>query len=154
MQRCHNAKAVLIVGAHATHIGHATAHDLHTNSPAAAGHTRPACSASNPVPTLTDALPTRTPMNPTNYSLFGHIRHRYREFGRLTGHHVITVFRLQSHDAFAAVGICLPLLVLLVRVLGDTFIDVGPASATGFCRTHSVTAKARRFRGDGYSGGL
>src|SRR5882762_10484270 len=108
MQRCHNAKAVLIVGAHATHIGHATAHDLHTNSPAAAGHTRPACSASNPVPTLTDALPTRTPMNPTNYSLFGHIRHRYREFGRPTEHHVITVFRLQSHDAFAAVAVCLP----------------------------------------------
>src|SRR5712664_2317266 len=32
--------------------------------------------ASNPVPTLPDALPTRTPMNPTNYSLFGHTRRR------------------------------------------------------------------------------
>src|SRR5260370_8885555 len=71
MQRCHNAKAVLVIGAHATHIGHAAAHNLHGDSPALAGHTRRARDAGNPVPTLTDTLPKRKAMNPTDYSLFG-----------------------------------------------------------------------------------
>src|SRR6266404_3175502 len=74
MQGGHNAEAVLIVGTHATDIGHAAAHDLHGDSPAVSGHTRPPRSASNPVPTLTDAPRTRMAMNPTDYSLFRYIR--------------------------------------------------------------------------------
>src|ERR1700676_4348234 len=73
VQRGYNAKAVLVVGAHATHVGHAAAHNLHKDSTASAGHTQPARTAGNPVPTLTDRPSLRKAMNPTNYSLFRHI---------------------------------------------------------------------------------
>src|SRR5947209_15664253 len=68
----HNAEAILIVGPHATYIGHAAANDLHADSPARAGYTPPACLADDPFPTLTDSSPSRQPLNPNDYS---HLRH-------------------------------------------------------------------------------
>ncbi len=56
VQRRHNAEVVLVVGAHAPHIGHAATDDLHGNSPFRAGHTQPARVAGNPALTLTDPM--------------------------------------------------------------------------------------------------
>src|SRR6266849_2342799 len=143
VQRGHNAKAVLVVGAHATYIGHAAAHDLHEQSPALAEHTRPARNAGNPVPTLTDTPASRKAMNPTNYSLFRHIRPGY---GRVwaTVHRSVRrgmgSFRLQSHHALAVFRVFIHDVVCSVAYLSSpAFAATAPACLRG---SHSAPAEA------------
>src|SRR2546426_8712456 len=68
---------VFVVCAHPTHIGQAAACDSHTNSHCRSEITpRPTPVPGNSVPTLTEPQDRRKALNPTDYSLFRHMRAR------------------------------------------------------------------------------
>jgi len=125
--RCHNAKAVLIVGPNATHIGHAAAHDLQqTPLPPGAHPTRR--ERQEPVLHANRRAAYPSAMNPTNYSLFGHIARGQSEVRRHLGHTTNSPFFVYNHTMIsAAVAVCQP---FRVRVIGHSFFTAGrPAGA-------------------------
>src|SRR5882762_4562140 len=75
IQRLNDLVAIFVVCAHATHIAHAATRDSHTNSHRRPEITRlPALVPGNSVLTLTEPQGRRKALNPTDYSLFRHMR--------------------------------------------------------------------------------